>query len=247
MKPPAAAEDDLASAGSWLESNPTLVERWLRERATPELRQRVHQAVLAAGPIARRTSASTDLFQLWLATSPGKAEQNVRSRRELEAMEESELFMELIRDVANELDIDVLCHKILRNVSLLTHADRGSLFLARGHGDGRYLVAKLFDVRYDTELEEAIKQARSEEIRIPFGVGIAGTVAQNKSLINIKDAYNVSSKHKSHLSFIHSVKLQFHIIILYAWHVHSRTSIGVCVQRYFLAHLNAVSSHSHKH
>lgn len=193
MKPPATAEDDLASAGSWLESNPTLVERWLRERATPELRQRVHQAVVAAGPVARRTSVSTDLFQLWLATSPGKADQNVRTRRELEAMEESELFMELIRDVANELDIDVLCHKILRNVSLLTHADRGSLFLARGHGERKYLVAKLFDVRYDTELEEAIKQARSEEIRIPFGIGIAGAVAQNKSLINIKDAYNVSN------------------------------------------------------
>lgn len=108
-------------------------------------------------------------------------------------MEESELFMELIRDVANELDIDVLCHKILRNVSLLTKADRGSLFLAKGEGDGKYLVAKLFDVRHDTELEEAVKQARTEEIKIPFGVGIAGTVAQNKMLINIRDAYNVST------------------------------------------------------
>lgn len=65
-------------------------------------------------------------------------------------MDESELFMELIRDVANELDIDVLCHKILVNVGLLTHADRGSLFLARGPRDSRYLVAKLFDVTVDT-------------------------------------------------------------------------------------------------
>lgn len=100
--------------------------------------------------------------------------------------------MELIRDVANELDIDVLCFKILKNVSVLTHADRGSLFLSRTSGDERYLVAKLFDVRHDTSLEEAVKLARSEEIRIPFGVGIAGTVAQNKTLINIKDAYKVS-------------------------------------------------------
>ena len=58
--------------------------------------------------------------------------------------------MELIRDVANELDIDVLCHKILVNVSLLTHADRGSLFLAKGPPNNRYLVAKLFDVTQDT-------------------------------------------------------------------------------------------------
>lgn len=58
--------------------------------------------------------------------------------------------MELIRDVANELDIDVLCHKILVNVSLLTHADRGSLFLAKGTMNNRYLVAKLFDVTETT-------------------------------------------------------------------------------------------------
>lgn len=107
--------------------------------------------------------------------------------------QESELFMELIRDVANELDIDVLCYKILKNVSILTHADRGSLFLAKNSGERRYLVAKLFDLRHNTSFEEAIKLARSEEIKIPFGVGIAGTVAQNKTLINIKDAYKVSN------------------------------------------------------
>lgn len=58
--------------------------------------------------------------------------------------------MELIRDVANELDIDILCHKILVNVGLLTHADRGSLFLAKGPQNNRVLVAKLFDVTQDT-------------------------------------------------------------------------------------------------
>lgn len=99
--------------------------------------------------------------------------------------------MELIRDVANELDIDILCHKILVNVSLLTHADRGSLFLARGPPEARYLVAKLFDVRQDTQFDDAVHQARTEDIRIPFGVGIAGTVAQSKQLINIKNAYQV--------------------------------------------------------
>lgn len=58
--------------------------------------------------------------------------------------------MELVRDVANELDINVLCHKILVNVGLLTHADRGSLFLVKGDGENRVLVAKLFDVTEDT-------------------------------------------------------------------------------------------------
>lgn len=71
-------------------------------------------------------------------------------RKQLGLLDEGELFMELIRDVSNELDIDVLCHKILVNVGLLTHADRCSLFLARGPTDSRYLVAKLFDVTVDT-------------------------------------------------------------------------------------------------
>lgn len=72
------------------------------------------------------------------------------NRRHLMDLDEGELFMELIRDVANELDIDVLCHKILVNVGLLTHADRGSLFLAKGTPTNRYLVAKLFDVTQKT-------------------------------------------------------------------------------------------------
>lgn len=198
MTPPPTAEDDLETVGSWLESNPQHVEAWLRGHASSDFRQRVQKA-LAPPPLPatnnKRNSLTSDLFQIWLATSPvhndQQSHQNVRPRRDLESMEESELFMELIRDVANELDIDVLCHKILKNVSLLTHADRGSLFLARGPPEERYLVAKLFDVRHDTDLEQAVKLARTEEIRIPFGIGIAGTVAQSKTLVNIKDAYNV--------------------------------------------------------
>lgn len=59
--------------------------------------------------------------------------------------------MELIKDVANELDIDKLCHKILVNVCLLTHADRGSLFLVKGNNaQNRHLEAKLFDITQKT-------------------------------------------------------------------------------------------------
>ncbi|CAB0044257.1 unnamed protein product [Trichogramma brassicae] len=44
--------------------------------------------------------------------------------------------------------------------------------------------------RQDTGFEEAVAEAQHrEEIRVPFGVGIVGCVAQNKQIINIKDAY----------------------------------------------------------
>lgn len=39
-------------------------------------------------------------------------------------------------------------------------------------------------------LDDAIQKAIGEEIIIPFGVGIAGAVAETKDIINIKNAYD---------------------------------------------------------
>ncbi|XP_014667956.1 PREDICTED: cGMP-specific 3',5'-cyclic phosphodiesterase-like [Priapulus caudatus] len=115
--------------------------------------------------------------------------QNVKQNKaKLKQLEEKELIMELIRDVASELDINILCHKILINVSLLTNSDRGSLFLAEGPKDNRVLVAKLFDVTTNSTVEEVIIP-EGKAIRIPFGVGIAGHVAHTSETVNIKDAY----------------------------------------------------------
>ncbi|KYN19994.1 cGMP-specific 3',5'-cyclic phosphodiesterase [Trachymyrmex cornetzi] len=219
-------EDDnltMDRVGRYLETHPAVVETWLREKASLQLRQRLQntrmlQTITPNVPSApsvqqeenllnrsKRNSVTSDLFQTWLASSsPAKRSRSPNSasikssrpystlmgrREELGRLDESDLFMELIRDVANELDINVLCHKILVNVGLLTYADRGSLFLAKGPLEDRYLVAKLFDVTQETELEEAIQRAKNEELKIPFGVGIAGYVAQTKEIINIKDAY----------------------------------------------------------
>ncbi|GBP00596.1 cGMP-specific 3',5'-cyclic phosphodiesterase [Eumeta japonica] len=47
--------------------------------------------------------------------------------------------------------------------------------------------------------------ARSQEIRIPFGVGVAGLAAQTKHPINIKNAY-ADPRHT--LQQLHSNKMQ---------------------------------------
>ena len=107
----------------------------------------------------------------------------------LKEADEGLLFMQLVKDISDELDVDVLCHKILRNVSILTKSDRGSLFLVRGTGDQKYLVSRLFDVTQTTTFEEIIARNKPE-IQIPFGKGIAGIVAQTKEAINIPEAYN---------------------------------------------------------
>jgi hypothetical protein len=53
----------------------------------------------------------------------------------LEVLDLNDRLIELILDISNELNINILCHKILRNVGLLTQADRCSIFLARYDSD----------------------------------------------------------------------------------------------------------------
>ncbi|XP_050325171.1 cGMP-specific 3',5'-cyclic phosphodiesterase [Bactrocera neohumeralis] len=194
-----ATQQEVDEVARLFEEKPEAFEKWLMERAPPEALARLHEFIESRKP-PKRPSVTSDLFQQWMAASPVQKPQSrslstssgnsvFDSRRHLMELDEGELFMELIRDVANELDIDVLCHKILVNVGLLTHADRGSLFLAKGPPNNKYLVAKLFDVTQKTALKDAVKKAKLEEIRIPFGVGIAGMVAQTKEMINIKEAY----------------------------------------------------------
>ena len=108
-------------------------------------------------PRTARKSVTKDLFQQWLssprtasASTSLAASRGHEVRSSLEILEQNDRLMELILDISNELDIDVLCHKILLNVGHLTKADRCSLFLARGPRENRYLEAKLFDVEAST-------------------------------------------------------------------------------------------------
>uniref|UniRef100_A0AAG5CWJ9 Phosphodiesterase n=1 Tax=Anopheles atroparvus TaxID=41427 RepID=A0AAG5CWJ9_ANOAO len=194
----ACSQEELDEIGAFFEEHSGAIERWFRERAPTDVISKLQSITTDATKSPRsphRASVTSDLFQQWLASSPVKkcrsptSRSSISNRSHLADLDEGELFMELIRDVANELDIDVLCHKILVNVGLLTHADRGSLFLVNGPPSGKYLVAKLFDVTQNTPLDEAVRRAKQDEIVIPFGVGIAGTVAQTNETINIKEAY----------------------------------------------------------
>lgn len=112
-----------------------------------------------------------------------------RRKSHLGELNEKELFMELIRDIANELDINMLSHKILVNVSILTNADRCSLFLVRGSRENKVLVSKLFDVTSESTIDQSIR-SEEDEICVPLGVGIAGHTAATGETINIKDAYS---------------------------------------------------------
>ena len=185
-------------------ATPDMVDQWLAKRSSRKSLQDIgwtSESSPAGNPEGTRghmfrnvrksfAGASGSLRSL---LSPRKRKLHRRNKSALRQLDEKELFMELIRDIADELDLNTLSHKILSNVSILTNADRCSLFLVRhvrGDKEQSYLVSKLFDVTESSTLEDAL-HSEEEEIRIPFGQGIAGHVALTKETVNIKNAYEV--------------------------------------------------------
>lgn len=172
----------------YLTRRPNFVKRWFKNNANEDLlldciRLKEHGEYLTKP----RASVTHEMFNSIVQGNRSSSKSRLVDYRHLN---ENELFFELIRDIANELNVDVVCHKILTNVSILTNSDRGSLFLARGPQEARYLVSKLFDVTADSTLEQSLHR-EEQQIIIPFGKGIAGHVALTKEYINIPDAYEV--------------------------------------------------------
>ncbi|XP_044579332.1 dual 3',5'-cyclic-AMP and -GMP phosphodiesterase 11-like isoform X2 [Cotesia glomerata] len=203
--------------------------------------------------IAPEDSGQTGAGQQSGGTS-GAVRPQRKSRNELRQLDERDLIFELVKDICNELDVRSLCHKILQNVSMLLHADRGSLFLVQGERKcaadsnlrsdnfnplisgsfnnnnnnstsknnnnnnnnnnknkipgkskssdesvsdnlsppkltrprSRCLVSKLFDVCSRSTL---VEMEKNDEIKIPWGTGIVGFVAESGEPVNIPDAY----------------------------------------------------------
>lgn len=110
--------------------------------------------------------------------------------KELRILDEQALLIELAKDIANDLEITSLCHKILQNVSILTDGDRCSLFLVQDYGPNgqKVLISKVYDVNADSSVQE---MEEKEEIVVPWGMGIVGYVAEHGETVNIPDAYVV--------------------------------------------------------
>lgn len=70
------SDEDVESFNRTLSNNTELLEKWLREKASPEILKKVHAITETTTPIvnsgSKRTSVTSELFQLWLASSPVK-------------------------------------------------------------------------------------------------------------------------------------------------------------------------------
>ncbi|XP_040058512.2 dual 3',5'-cyclic-AMP and -GMP phosphodiesterase 11A [Gasterosteus aculeatus] len=99
---------------------------------------------------------------------------------------EREFFLELVKDISNDLDLTSLSYKILVFVCIMVDADRCSLFLVEGAGNKKTLVSKFFDVHAGTTV---LPSMNSDEVQVPWGKGIIGYVAEHGETVNISDAY----------------------------------------------------------
>lgn len=87
--------------------------------------------------------------------------------------------LQSILDVAKAMsaahNLDELLPLILREAARVVEADRCSLFIVD---------------RARNELWSRVAQGAKQEIRVPLGQGIAGSVAQSGDVVNLKDAYD---------------------------------------------------------
>ncbi|XP_019741882.1 dual 3',5'-cyclic-AMP and -GMP phosphodiesterase 11A isoform X2 [Hippocampus comes] len=102
---------------------------------------------------------------------------------------EREFFLELVKDISNDLDLTNLSYKILINACILVDADRCSLFLVEGPPHKRTLVSKVFDVHSGTTVRPSSCTLNSCEVQVPWGKGIIGYVAEHGETVNIPNAY----------------------------------------------------------
>ncbi|KAK8393906.1 hypothetical protein O3P69_006919 [Scylla paramamosain] len=112
-------------------------------------------------------------------------------KKKLRSTDEKDFFLDIVKDIANDLDLKSLTHKIIVNLRLLMGADGASLFLVQNTSSGKkVLVSKVFDVHSGTNIYPATTEDNAMEV--PWGKGILGHVAETGDTVNLTSAYQDS-------------------------------------------------------
>lgn len=117
---------------------------------------------------------------------PRYPSKDIDMKRELFHMNEREFFLEIVKEISNDLNPVSLSAKIIANISILVDGDKGSLFLVdRSIKEKPVLVSKIFDVHSGTNL---LPSTTDDAITVHWGKGIIGFVAETGGTVNIGDA-----------------------------------------------------------
>jgi sigma-B regulation protein RsbU (phosphoserine phosphatase) len=138
------------------------------------------ERLVAVLGLYRATPAPETLLQWWTmfadisAIAAERALNEVNSHKQIEQLS---LLFEATRLLNSTLDLAELLELILRIAKTEVKADRGTVFLAD---------------HKNRELWSIVAQGlESQEIRVPFGRGVAGHVAESGEIINVEDAYTL--------------------------------------------------------
>jgi phosphoserine phosphatase RsbU/P len=116
-------------------------------------------------------------WQLYAEISGAAAQQVLAARESLKTITQLSLLFEATRLLNSTLDLSELLDLILRIARTEVNADRGTVFLV----DGK-----------DRQLWSIVASGLDhQEIRLPFGRGVAGHVAETGETLNVEDAYSL--------------------------------------------------------
>uniref|UniRef100_A0A669EUX7 Phosphodiesterase n=1 Tax=Oreochromis niloticus TaxID=8128 RepID=A0A669EUX7_ORENI len=111
---------------------------------------------------------------------------NISTFHELTMVDESEILIDLVRDIQDNLNMEKSVFRLMKHLSFMLRADRMSLFMYRQRNGVAELATRLFNVHKDAIFDECLVQPDSE-IVYPLDMGIVGHVATSKKMVNIPD------------------------------------------------------------
>ncbi|KAL3837315.1 hypothetical protein ACJMK2_022681, partial [Sinanodonta woodiana] len=118
---------------------------------------------------------------------PRYPSKDIDLKREMRHRNEREFFMEIVKEIANDLDLLSLSEKMMVNVSILIDGDRSSVFVIEGKNTPKpSLISKIFDVHAGTHVLPST--SANSCVRVPWGKGIIGHVAETGEVVNLKEA-----------------------------------------------------------
>nr|XP_022286259.1 dual 3',5'-cyclic-AMP and -GMP phosphodiesterase 11A-like isoform X2 [Crassostrea virginica] len=118
---------------------------------------------------------------------PRYPSKDIDMKKDLRMNNEREFFLEIVKDISNDLDLRSLSQKIVANISVLVDGDAGSIFVVEGRGTAKpSLVSKLFDLHSGTHILPTSMEDGS--ITVPWGKGIIGHVAETGETVSLTDA-----------------------------------------------------------
>ena len=110
-------------------------------------------------------------------------------KRQLREVNERDFVLEIVKDISHDLDLRSLTGRILVNICILLEADRSSLFFVEGKKGRQQLVSKVFDVYSGSST--VLTSNGDNVVRVPWGTGIIGHVAETGDTVNLVDANQV--------------------------------------------------------